>query len=136
MITRESFLAFYPVFAGFNPDLVMDEYIALANPRFTTFCEDADEARRLFVAHKLTLYARGVLIAGLEDGATPTMEQIAAQGEASHEVASEKAGEVAVTYASSKASTIDTAFADLTESIYGLQLLSLIQAHSFGIYIP
>ena len=136
MITRASFLAFYPLFAGFEPGMVLDEYIALANPRFSSFCEDADEARRLFVAHKLTLYARSVLIPDAQAGVSPTMAQIASQGEANHQIASEKVGEVSVTYANSAASSADTAFADLTETLYGLQLLSLLKAHSFGRYIP
>ena len=136
MITRESFLAFYPQFSGFTPSLVIDAYICLANARFSTFLEDADEARRLYTAHKLTLYARAVLISGVQDGSSPTMAQIASQGEINHQVSSEKVGEVSVTYSSGASSSVKTTFADLTETSYGLQLLSLIKAHSFGMYIP
>ena len=136
MITRESFLAFYPQFSGFTPSLVIDAYICLANARFSTFLEDADEARRLYTAHKLTLYARAADMPDVPEGSTPTMSQLAASGEANHQVTSQKVGEVSVTYSSGAASSVKTAFADLTETAYGLQLLSLIKAHSFGMYIP
>ena len=57
-MTAEEFTAFYPQFAGFTPAEVPAEYIRQANARFTAFVpEDAEEARRLYVAHKLTLYA-------------------------------------------------------------------------------
>ena len=135
MITRESFLAFYPQFSGFTPSLVIDAYICLANARFSTFLEDADEARRLYTAHKLTLYARAADLPDVPEGSTPTMSQLAAAGEANHQVTSQKVGEVSVTYSSS-AVAAKTAMVDLTETSYGLQLLSLIKAHSFGMYVP
>ena len=58
-MTQSDFIAFYPQFAGFTPAVVLTEYIRQANARFTSFSEgDAEEARRLYVAHKLTMYAR------------------------------------------------------------------------------
>ena len=57
-MTQSEFTAFYPQFAGFTPAIVMTTYIAQANARFSSFTpEDAEEARRLYVAHRLTLYA-------------------------------------------------------------------------------
>ena len=54
------FTAFYPQFAGFTPVVVLTEYIRQANKRFSAFsAEDAEEARRLYTAHKLTMYAGG-----------------------------------------------------------------------------
>ena len=52
--------------------------------------------------------------------------------------ASRKAGEVAVTYASGASSALaaSTGLADLTETDYGLQLLSLIRLYSRSVYIP
>ena len=59
-MTLAEFTAFYPQFAGFTPAVVLEEYIRQANSRFSAFsAEDAEEARRLYTAHKLTMYARG-----------------------------------------------------------------------------
>ena len=78
-MTQAEFTAFYPQFAGFTPVVVMTEYIRQANKRFSAFsAEDAEEARRLYTAHKLTMYAR----VALPDGVTPTKAQIAAAGQA------------------------------------------------------
>ena len=57
-MTSEAFLAFYPQFADSFPPVVLETYVALANARFDLFLQDAEEARRLYVAHKLTLYAK------------------------------------------------------------------------------
>ena len=68
-MTQAEFTAFYPQFAGFTPAVVLTEYIRQANDRFSSFTEeDAEEARRLYTAHKLTMYAR----VALPDGVTPT----------------------------------------------------------------
>ena len=65
------FTAFYPQFAGFTPVVVLTEYIRQANARFASFSEeDAEEARRLYTAHKLTMYARVALPDGGEPPAT------------------------------------------------------------------
>ena len=64
MITQSSFLAFYPQFSSFTPGVVLTEYLSQANARFSDFDSDADEARRLYVAHKLTLYAASCLPEG------------------------------------------------------------------------
>ena len=85
-MTLAEFTAFYPQFAGFTPVVVLSEYARQANSRFSSFTEeDAEEARRLYVAHKLTLYAR----MALPDGATPTKAQLAAAGQVQR-VASKK----------------------------------------------
>ena len=57
MITVISFLSFYPQFSSFADGIVLPEYLRQANARFGDFGEDADEARRLYAAHKLTLYS-------------------------------------------------------------------------------
>ena len=59
-LTTESFLAFYPRFSFFSRGVVLPEYIRQANARFGDFGEDTEEARRLFTAHQLTLYAAGM----------------------------------------------------------------------------
>ena len=136
-MTQSDFLSFYPQFSSFTPAVVLDTFIAQANGRFSDFVEsDAEEARRLYVAHKLTLYAFTVP-APDGSGSSVSAETLASAGRAaSRQVSSKKVGEVSVTYANSAASSADTAFADLTETLYGLQLLSLIKAHSFGMYVP
>ena len=92
---QSDFTAFYPQFAGFTPAVVLTEYIRQANSRFSSFSEeDAEEARRLYTAHKLTMYAR----VALPEGVTPSKAAIAAAGQAQQKIASKKVGEVAVTY--------------------------------------
>ena len=135
-MTQAEFTAFYPQFAGFTPVVVMTEYIRQANKRFSAFsAEDAEEARRLYTAHKLTMYAR----VALPDGVTPSKAQIAAAGQAQQKIASKKVGEVAVTYSSGTSSSsvsVQTDLADLTETDFGLQLLGLIMLYSRSVYVP
>ena len=134
-MTQAEFVAFYPQFAGFTPAVVMTTYIAQANARFSSFTpEDAEEARRLFTAHHLTLYAR----VALPENTTPTKAAIAAVGQSQQRVASKKVGEVSVTYSSgtSSAAYARTDLTDLTETSFGLQLLSLLKLYSMTRYIP
>ena len=135
-LTPSAFLAFYPQFSFFSQGVVLTEYLRQANARFLDFEEDTDEARRLYVAHKLTLYAASSLQEGVQ---TPTRAQLAAAGSSSRqEVSSKKVGEVSVSYADreSAAANVSTGLSDLKETLYGLQLLSLIRLHGFARYIP
>ena len=135
-MTQVEFTAFYPQFAGFTPAIVLSTYIAQANARFGMFSpEDAEEARRLYTAHRLTLYAR----VALPDGTTPSKAAIAAAGQAQQKIASKKVGEVSVTYATGASSSSVSAssdLADLTETSFGLQLLSLLRLYSMTRYVP
>ena len=133
-MTAAEFTAFYPQFAGFTPAVVMTEYIRQANARFSGFTpEDAEEARRLYTAHKLTMYAR----VALPDGVTPSKSAIAAAGQAQQKIASKKVGEVAVTYSSgASSSSVSTDLADMTETDFGMQLLSLIRLYARPVYVP
>ena len=134
-MTQEEFTAFYPQFAGFTPAIVLTTYVAQANARFGSFSpEDAEEARRLYTAHRLTLYAR----VALPEGTTPSKTAIAAAGQSQQRVASKKVGEVSVTYATGASSTVsvDTDLADLAETSFGLQLLSLLKLYSMTRYVP
>ena len=135
-MTQAEFTAFYPQFAGFTPEGVLSEYIRQANARFSSFAEEeAAEARRLYAAHKLTMYAR----VALPDGIDPTKAQIASAGQAQQKIASKKVGEVSVTYAtgaSSSSGSVSTDLADLTETDFGLQLLSLIRLYGRSVYVP
>ena len=132
-MTQSEFIAFYPQFAGFTPAVVMTAYIRQANDRFSSFTEeDAEEARRLYTAHKLTMYAR----AALQEGTAASKAAIAAAGRAQQRIASKKVGEVAVTYATSSfAGSVSTDLADLTETDFGMQLLGLIKAYSRSVYV-
>ena len=134
-MTPEEFTAFYPQFAGFTPGIVLAEYIRQANARFTAFtAEDAEEARRLYTAHKLTMYAG----TALPDEVAYSRAAIAAAGRVQQKIASKKAGEVSVTYSSgaSSAMSVKTDLADLTETDFGLQLLSLSRLYSRPVYVP
>ena len=135
-MTQSEFVAFYPQFTGFTPAIVMTTYIAQANERFGSFTEtDAEEARRLYTAHRLTLYAR----VALPDGTTPSKAAIAAAGQSQQKIASKKVGEVSVTYSSGTSSgsvSAQTDLTDLTETSFGLQLLSLLQLYSMTRYVP
>ena len=134
-MTQAEFTAFYPQFASFTPAVVLTEYVRQANARFMDFVpEDAEEARRLYTAHKLTMYAR----MALPDGVTPSKSAIAAAGQMKR-VSSKKVGEVAVTYSSGTSSSsvsVQTDLADLTETDFGLQLLGLIKLYSRSVYVP
>ena len=135
-MTQEEFTAFYPQFAGFTPAIVLSTYIAQANARFGTFQpDDAEEARRLYTAHRLTLYAR----MALPEGTPPSAASIATAGQAYQRIAGKKVGEVSVTYAAGASSSSVSAssdLADLTETSFGLQLLSLLRLYSMTRYVP
>ena len=134
-LSQSDFLAFYPQFSSFSQGVVLTEYLRQANARFGDFGEDAEEARRLYVAHKLTLYSASTP----PEGVTPTPAVIATAGRgAMQEVASKKVGEVQVSYStsSSVAASVSTGLNDLKETVYGLQLLSLIRLYGFARYIP
>ena len=134
-MTEASFLAFYPRFSSFSRGVVLAECLRQANARISDFGTDTDEARRLFTAHKLTLYAAGTP----PEGMAPTPAVIAAAGRgAVQEVSSKKVGDVSVSYdtSSSAAGSVSTGLADLARTVYGLQLLALLWLHGFPRYVP
>ena len=143
-MTQSDFTAFYPQFAGFTPAIVLTTFIAQANSRFSSFTEpDAEEARRLYTAHRLTMYSRTALPgdppAAAGTGDRYTYAQLAAAGQAQQKISSKKVGEVSVTYAtgaSSSSGSVKTDLADLTETDFGMQLLSLIRLYSRSFYVP
>ena len=132
-MTQPEFTAFYPQFAGFTPAVVLSAYITQANERFSAFSpSDAEEARRLYTAHKLTMYAK----TALPEGVSPSRQALASAGRV-QQIASKKAGEVSVTYASGTSSaSVSTDLADLPETDYGLQLLGLIRLYGRSVYVP
>ena len=138
-MTQQDFIAFYPQFESFTPAVVLDTFIAQANGRFSDFVEsDAEEARRLYTAHKLTLYAMTIPASGSGSGTDPAAIASAGRAVAAQQVSSKKVGEVSVSYTtgSSLSANVSTDLADLTETAYGLQLLSLLRMYSWSRYIP
>ena len=134
-MTAAEFTAFYPQFAGFTPAVVLDEYLAQANARFGDFGEDTNEARRLYTAHKLTLWSFTALPAGTDP--TPALLASAGKGQTGSQISSKKVGEVQISYStgSNMSARASTGFADLTETEYGLQLLTLLRSHTRPRYI-
>ena len=53
-MTADAFLAFYPQFDHVFPEIVVSSYVEEANLRFEDFGADAEAARRLYIAHRLT----------------------------------------------------------------------------------
>jgi len=134
-MTSAEFLAFYPQFASLIPEPVLSAFTASAALRFTDFGEDAEEARRLYVAHKLTLYARTMPSSAETISGVSSFSALASAGDGAR-VASKKVDDVAITYASSAGSSASASgLADLAESVYGQQLLSLLRLHTYPWYI-
>lgn len=132
-MTESSFLAFYPQFSCFAQGIVLPEFLRQANARFQDFGEDAEEARRLYMAHRLILYASAMP----SENQQSTMESIVQSAKAAlQEIASEKIGDVSITYSGTKTQSMETGFKDLETTVYGLQLLSLLKQYGFSKYFP
>ena len=84
------------------------------------------------MAHKLTRYAG----TALPEGCSPAKEQLAAAGQGQQRIATKKAGEVSVAYATGASSAVYTGLADLQETSYGLELLSLVRLYARSAYVP
>ena len=136
-MTSDEFLAFYPQFAAGFPEIVMEAVTASANARFGDFEEDAEEARRLYMAHRLTLYAKTVPASSASGEIAPaSFSSLAGAGDGTR-IVSRKVDDVAVTYASSVGeSSESSALADLKETVYGRQLLALLRLHAWPEYVP
>ena len=148
-MTQSEFTTFYPQFADFTPAAVLSAYLEQANARFSHFAPpDAEEARRLYVAHRLTLYARtappGDSLAApsplSEDSPAvpyvPSKATLSAAGDATSQISSRKVGEVQVTYSTRTSSSSSASQADLAETVFGLQLLSLLRLYGYARYFP
>ena len=136
-MTTADFLAFYPQFDGVYPGIVLDSYVSLANARFDEYGEDMEEARRLYTAHKLTLYAKTVPARGEDVSAGSSYSSLASAGDGAR-VTSKRVENVAVTYSSGggSSSAAGTGLEDLTETEYGVQLLGLIRRFAYSRYVP
>lgn len=130
------FLAFYPQFSSF-PEVVVNEYVDQANRRFDEFCDAAEEARRLYVAHKLTLYAQTYVPAPVQ-GENPavTMSRISGAG-VSAQALSKSVGGVSVSKSEGSATSGLAGYAEWKQTEFGLQLIGLAKtAYAGGRYIP
>ena len=132
-MTTGEFLAFYPQFQAI-PDIVIDEYVNQSNARYTEALDAAEEARRLYVAHKLTLYAQTAI--PMTDGSTPSLSRISGAGVAAQAL-SKSVGGVSVSKTEGSAVSSISGYGELKQTAYGLQLISLIKAMAIGgRYIP
>ena len=132
-MTADAFLAFYPQFDHVFPEIVVSSYVEEANLRFDDFGADAEAARRLYIAHRLTLYSKTVP-AAMETGAA-SYSALASAGDGSR-ITSKKVDGVAVTYSDGSSASESSELMDFTETIYGMQLLALIRMYSYTRYIP
>lgn len=125
-MTRSDFLTFYPQFSAF-PAEVISTFAADASLRFSDLEENSEEARRLYTAHKLVMYARTSAAPGA------AMETVASAGSSRVETG-KHIGDISVTYAAGKEGSGSSSDLGLTD--YGLQLLTLLRFGNFSRYIP
>ncbi|MBO7631856.1 MAG: DUF4054 domain-containing protein [Lachnospiraceae bacterium] len=134
-MTSENFLAFYPQF-GSIPQVVLDEYIDQANMRFDEFLESQEEARRLYVGHKLTLYAQTFTEGQSGD---PTMSGMAALKGAgvAAQALSKSVGGVSVSKSEGSALASIVGYGEFKQTEFGLQLITLAKNCTAGVrYVP
>ncbi len=124
-MTKKDFLAFYPQFS-IVPKKVLSSVITSANSRFSGLLDAAEEARRLYTAHKLTLYAK------TSPGSAISLSSLASAGDGTR-ITSKKVENVAVTYSSSESTGL---LGELEETIFGRQLLLLLKLSFPPTYIP
>ena len=129
-MTLDKFLAFYPQFSGF-PQVVIDEYTEQANARFGDFEDMAEEARRLYIAHKLTLYAQ--TYAEERDGAptASTMRMIAGSGVAAQAL-SKSVGGVSVSKSEGSGVSSISGYGEWKQTEFGIQLITLAKSATMG----
>ena len=135
-MTSAEFLEFYPQFSSI-PSAVLNTYVEQANARFDEFCDAAEEARRLYTAHKLTLYAQTYAVAPTQ-GENPSvvMARVAGAG-VSAQALSKSVGGVSVSKSEGSATSGLTGYAEWKQTEFGLQLIGLAKiAVAGGRYIP
>ena len=122
-MTKEAFLTFYPQFAAV-PDAVVTEYVDQSNARFGDFLDMTEEARRLYVAHKLTLYAQTYSDVTKQTPTAIGMKKLAGSGVAAQAL-SKTVGGVSVTKSEGSAVSGISGFAEWKQTEFGLQLISI-----------
>ncbi len=132
-MTKADFLAFYPQF-GNIPAVVTEEYVSQSNLRFSDFLDSAEEARRLYIAHKLTLYAQTYVAPSGSSGVP--IARLSGAGVAAQAL-SKSVGGVSVSKSEGSATSGLAGFAEWKQTEYGLQLIGLAKiAYAGGRYIP
>ena len=132
-MTSEHFLAFYPQFSGVSP-YVLNEFVEDANLRFEDCLDAAEKARRLYIAHELTLYAQSFLDSNGE--APPSMKQLAYAGLGAQSL-SKSVGGVSVSKSEGSAVSSISGYGNLKMTAFGLELIGLLKiATAGGRYVP
>lgn len=132
-MTTEFFLAFYPQFAGVN-EFVLGEFIDQSNLRFEDCLDAAEEARRLYVAHKLTLWAQTYLESA--NGEPPSVSRLASSGLAAQAL-SKSVGGVSISRSEGSGVNSISGYGELKQTEFGLQLIQLLKiATAGGRYVP
>jgi len=135
-MTSGEFLAFYPQFSSIS-SVVLNTYIDQANNRFDEFCDAAEEARRLYTAHKLTLYAQTYAATPTEsESPSVVMARLSGAG-VSAQALSKSVGGVSVSKSEGTATSGLSGYAEWKQTEFGLQLIGLCKiAVAGGRYIP
>ena len=135
-MTSEEFLDFYPQFSS-TPPVVLSTYVEQANARFDEFCDAAEEARRLYTAHKLTLYAQTYAPTPAEgENMGVVMSRVSGAG-VSAQALSKSVGGVSVSKSEGSATSGLSGWAEWKQTEFGLQLIGLAKiATAGGRYIP
>ena len=134
-MTAETFLAFYPQFSTF-PCVVLEELVDQANLRFDEFLESTEEARRLYIAHKLTLYAQTYAPNMNGVPTVSVMSKLSGAG-VSAQALSKSVGGVSVSKSEGSALSSISGFGEWKQTEFGLQLITLAKiATSGGRYVP
>ena len=134
-MTTACVIAFYPWLSAI-PEVVMETFVEEANLRFEDCLDAAETARRLYVAHKCTLYAQTYTEA--VTGATPaiSMAKIAGSGVAAQSL-SKSVGGVSVSKSEGAALSSISGYGELKQTEFGLQLIGLLKiATAGGMYVP
>lgn len=133
-MTTEVFLAFYPQFTSI-PGLVIDEYVAQSNLRFEDALDAAEECRRLYTAHKLTLWAQTAIPEAL-NGTHPSLSRISGAGVAAQAL-SKSVGGVSVSKSEGSAVSSISGFGELKQTAFGMQLIGILKTMTAGgRYVP
>ena len=128
-MTYADFIAFYPQFSEV-PYAVAHFHVDQANLRFDDLLESTEEARMLYVAHKLTMYARSYA----PDGAS--MSKLTDTG-SSAQVLSKSVGGVSVSRQETSGTSSISGWNEWKQTIYGVQLISLCKLYmAGGLYVP
>lgn len=114
---------------------MIDEYIESANLRFSEMQDAQEEARRLYVAHKLTIWAQS--FSGISsDPQQASLSQLASAGMAAQTL-SKSVGGVSVSKSEGSAVNSVSGYAEWKQTTFGMQLISLCKiATAGGYYVP